>query len=91
MHAGLEDGRWLSSLCRMPSLLQWALAWLPSNCATTVPQLCQNMELVERMRAVAQRKGATASQLALAWVLVQGPDVVPIPGAKAGGLCVCGP
>jgi aryl-alcohol dehydrogenase-like predicted oxidoreductase len=42
----------------------------------------KNMELVERMTAVAQRKGATASQLALAWVLAQGPDVVPIPGTR---------
>ena len=98
MHAGLEDGRWLLSLPR--ALHSWKgplpgfLATAPQlchNCTATVPQLCQNMELVERMRAVAQRKGATASQLALAWVLAQGPDVVPIPGAKAGGLCGCGP
>jgi aryl-alcohol dehydrogenase-like predicted oxidoreductase len=40
----------------------------------------QNLELVERMRGMAERKGCTASQLALAWVLAQGPDVVPIPG-----------
>jgi len=40
------------------------------------------MELVERMQVVAERKGVAASQLALAWVMAQGPDVVPIPGAR---------
>lgn len=34
------------------------------------------------MRQLAARKGCTPSQLALAWVLAQGADVVPIPGTK---------
>jgi aryl-alcohol dehydrogenase-like predicted oxidoreductase len=38
--------------------------------------------LVERVKAIAQRRGATAGQMALAWVLAQGEDVVPIPGTK---------
>jgi aryl-alcohol dehydrogenase-like predicted oxidoreductase len=42
----------------------------------------RNMILVERLESIAQRKGATASQLALAWVLAQGEDVIPIPGTK---------
>src|SRR5919198_1246237 len=42
----------------------------------------RNRELVERVRAVAARKGCTPAQLALAWVLAQGEDVVPIPGTK---------
>jgi len=42
----------------------------------------QNMRLVERVREVAASKGCKASQLALAWALAQGPDVVPIPGTK---------
>ena len=42
----------------------------------------QNMRLVERVREVAAEKGCTPAQLALAWVLAQGPDVVPIPGTK---------
>lgn len=46
------------------------------------PPIHQNMELVERMQVVAERKGVAASQLALAWVMAQGPDVVPIPGAR---------
>jgi aryl-alcohol dehydrogenase-like predicted oxidoreductase len=41
-----------------------------------------NMRLVERVKAVAADKGATASQIALAWLLAQGPDIVPIPGTK---------
>ena len=42
----------------------------------------RNMVLVERVEAIAQRKGATAGQLALAWVLSKGDDFVPIPGTK---------
>ena len=42
----------------------------------------QNQVLVERVRAIAKRKGVTAGQLALAWVLSKGDDVVPIPGTK---------
>jgi aryl-alcohol dehydrogenase-like predicted oxidoreductase len=42
----------------------------------------KNLELVDRVREIAAEKGITASQLALAWVLAQGNDVVPIPGTK---------
>ena len=42
----------------------------------------RNLELVERIQAVAVEKNCTASQLALAWVMKQGNDVVPIPGTK---------
>jgi aryl-alcohol dehydrogenase-like predicted oxidoreductase len=42
----------------------------------------RNLELVERITAIAGRKGITPGQLALAWVLAQGEDVVPIPGTK---------
>jgi aryl-alcohol dehydrogenase-like predicted oxidoreductase len=42
----------------------------------------RNLELVERVRELAEGKGATPSQLAIAWVLAQGEDVVPIPGTK---------
>jgi aryl-alcohol dehydrogenase-like predicted oxidoreductase len=41
-----------------------------------------NQALVDRVRAIAKRKGVKAGQLALAWVLAQGPDLVPIPGTK---------
>ena len=42
----------------------------------------KNLELVERITEIAHEKDVTASQLALAWVLAQGDDVVPIPGTK---------
>jgi aryl-alcohol dehydrogenase-like predicted oxidoreductase len=42
----------------------------------------RNMELVERIRALAAKKGCSPAQLALAWVLAQGDDIVPIPGTK---------
>ena len=42
----------------------------------------RNMELVERVEEMARAKGVTAGQLALAWVLHQGEDIVPIPGTK---------
>jgi aryl-alcohol dehydrogenase-like predicted oxidoreductase len=41
-----------------------------------------NRELAARVEAIAARLGVTAGQLALAWLLAQGPDVVPIPGTK---------
>ncbi|MEI6756352.1 MAG: aldo/keto reductase [Chlorobium sp.] len=42
----------------------------------------KNLELVERLKIIASKKGITPGQLALAWVLAQGNDIVPIPGTK---------
>lgn len=42
----------------------------------------QNLASVEVVRGIALRHGATAGQVALAWVLAQGDDVIPIPGTK---------
>jgi len=42
----------------------------------------KNLRLLDEVNAIAREKGCTASQLALAWVLAQGNDVVPIPGTK---------
>ncbi|MGH3146515.1 MAG: aldo/keto reductase [Rubrobacter sp.] len=42
----------------------------------------QNLELADRVREVADEKGLTPGQLALAWLLAQGEDIVPIPGTK---------
>jgi aryl-alcohol dehydrogenase-like predicted oxidoreductase len=42
----------------------------------------RNLELVEKVKQMAAHVGLTASQLALAWVLAQGDDIVPIPGTK---------
>jgi aryl-alcohol dehydrogenase-like predicted oxidoreductase len=41
-----------------------------------------NLALVDRIREIAEAKGCTPGQLALAWVLAQGEDVAPIPGTK---------
>ncbi|MEP7205715.1 MAG: aldo/keto reductase [Casimicrobiaceae bacterium] len=42
----------------------------------------QNLRLADAIDGLASQKGCTAAQLALAWVLAQGDDVVPIPGTK---------
>ncbi len=42
----------------------------------------RNLDLVAEVRSLAEAKGVTPAQLALAWVLAQGDDVVPIPGTK---------
>jgi len=42
----------------------------------------KNQALVERVKAIAQRKGVTPAQLALVWVLAKSEDLVPIPGTK---------
>jgi aryl-alcohol dehydrogenase-like predicted oxidoreductase len=43
----------------------------------------KNLELVERVEQMSAAKGCTPAQLALAWVLAQGADVVPIPGTRS--------
>ncbi|MBD2485549.1 aldo/keto reductase [Planktothrix sp. FACHB-1365] len=42
----------------------------------------KNLQLVEQVKAIATEKNITPSQLALAWLLAQGEDIVPIPGTK---------
>lgn len=41
-----------------------------------------NQQLAEKFAEMAAQKGCTAAQLAIAWVLAQGPDIIPIPGTK---------
>ena len=48
----------------------------------TGENFAHNIELVDRVRQLAAAKGCTPGQLALAWVLARGDDVVPIPGTK---------
>ena len=59
----------------------------PDDFRRTVPRwqgdnLRQNQRLVAKVRELASEKGCTPGQLALAWVLAQGDDIVPIPGTK---------
>lgn len=44
--------------------------------------LQQNLRIVEEVETVAREAGATPGQVALAWLLAQGDDIVPIPGTK---------
>ena len=48
----------------------------------TGENFARNMALVREVEALAKDKGVTTAQLALAWVLAQGDDIVPIPGTK---------
>jgi aryl-alcohol dehydrogenase-like predicted oxidoreductase len=42
----------------------------------------RNLNLVAKIKEIASRKGCTPAQLALAWLLAQGEDIIPIPGTK---------
>ena len=42
----------------------------------------KNLELVRKLEKIAEKKGCTAGQLTLAWLMAQGEDVIPIPGTK---------
>ena len=44
--------------------------------------MAANRKLVDIVKSVAQRRGATTAQVALAWILIEAPDAVPIPGTK---------
>lgn len=56
--------------------------WRRANPRFTPENFARNQALLARVEAIAARKGAAPSQIALAWVLAQGPDIVPIPGTK---------
>src|SRR6201985_3284229 len=56
--------------------------WRRSNPRWTGENLEHNLALVRRVREVAEQADATPAQVALAWVLAKGDDVVPIPGTK---------
>jgi aryl-alcohol dehydrogenase-like predicted oxidoreductase len=56
--------------------------WRRNNPRFSGANFHRNLDLVEEVEALAGSKGCTAAQLALAWVLAQGNDIVPIPGTK---------
>jgi aryl-alcohol dehydrogenase-like predicted oxidoreductase len=56
--------------------------WRRSNPRFQGENFQRNLELVRRVKEIADEKGCTASQLALAWVLAHGENVIPIPGTK---------
>jgi aryl-alcohol dehydrogenase-like predicted oxidoreductase len=56
--------------------------WRRSNPRFQEDALQQNLRLADSVRELADQKGVTPAQLALAWVLAKGNDIVPIPGTK---------
>ena len=56
--------------------------WRRSSPRYQGENLARNVELVSQVEALAAARGCTPAQLALAWVLAQGLDIVPIPGTK---------
>jgi len=56
--------------------------WRKTNPRFSEENAAKNRALVEIVQRVAARKGATPAQIAIAWVLAQGEDIVPIPGTK---------
>ncbi|HEX2455438.1 MAG TPA: aldo/keto reductase [Vicinamibacterales bacterium] len=56
--------------------------WRRTNPRFQGENFVRNLELVKRVEALAARKQCTPAQLALAWLLAQGDDIVPIPGSK---------
>jgi aryl-alcohol dehydrogenase-like predicted oxidoreductase len=56
--------------------------WRRTNPRFGAKALQANLKLAETVRELAGKKGATPAQLALAWVLAQGNDLIPIPGTK---------
>ena len=54
--------------------------WRRQNPRFSEENFAANLHLVDKVREIAGRRGVTPAQLALAWVLGAGPDVVPIPG-----------
>jgi len=56
--------------------------WRRNNPRFQADNFQKNLEIVERVKRMAGRKHCTPAQLALAWLLAQGDDIVPIPGSK---------
>ena len=56
--------------------------WRRTNPRFQGENFAKNLKLVEKLKEIANEKNVTASQLALAWVLAQGENIVPIPGTK---------
>ena len=74
--------RWRAA-ARWPALVLSVVAALAVQAATfTGENLDANLKLVEKVEEIATEKGITSGQLALAWVMAQGKDIVPIPGTK---------
>jgi aryl-alcohol dehydrogenase-like predicted oxidoreductase len=56
--------------------------WRKNNPRFTGENFQRNLRIADQVQAVADQAGATPAQVALAWLLTQGEDIVPIPGTK---------
>jgi len=56
--------------------------WRRSSPRFQGENFAQNLQLVEKLKQLASQRGCTPGQLALAWLLTQGDDIVPIPGTR---------
>jgi aryl-alcohol dehydrogenase-like predicted oxidoreductase len=56
--------------------------WRHTNPRFQAEALAKNLALAEHVKRLAADKGCTPAQVAIAWVLAQGNDIVPIPGTK---------
>ena len=56
--------------------------WRRHNPRFTPENLAHNLRLADTLREMAAERGCTAAQLALAWLLAQGDDIIPIPGTR---------
>lgn len=72
---GLLSGHWSSDRAGTPDFRSHLPRFTGEN-------LERNLTLVEALRAVAEAKGATVAQIAIAWVLARGQDIVPLIGAR---------
>ena len=73
---GLISGHWSAQRSAEPDMRNLA------NPRFQGTNLAHNLELVERVRAIAQAMGVTVAQVAIAWVLAQGDDIVALVGAR---------
>ncbi|QTA31856.1 aldo/keto reductase [Streptomyces sp. CA-256286] len=73
---GLISGHWSADRASEPGDMRTVS---PRFAAGNVEH---NLALVEALRAIASEKGCTVAQLAIAWVAAQGPDIVPLVGAR---------
>ena len=74
---GFLSGRWKSIDDLDPD------DWRRNNPRFQGENFQRNLDLVDKIKEIAREKGVTPAQLAIAWMLAQGDDVVPIPGSKS--------
>lgn len=72
---GLLSGKWTKERQKQIDFRSFAPRFMDDN-------LDQNLALVEALREIAEEKGTTVAQLAIAWVLSQGEDIIPLIGAR---------